>query len=71
MFSILGSREMRWVESLIAAAGMTAFCWLLFVVLLNLPFQLWPQSNAATLLLNQFGDLFKGLLTLLQKAVGH
>ena len=71
MFSILGSKEMRWVESLIAAAGMTAFCWLLFVVLLNLPFQLWPQSNAATLLLNQFGDLSKGLLTLLQKAVGH
>jgi putative tricarboxylic transport membrane protein len=71
MFSILGSREMRWVESFIAAAGMTAFCWLLFVVLLNLPFQLWPQANAPTLLVNQFGDLFQGLLTLLQKAVGH
>lgn len=71
MFSILGSKEMRWVESLIAAAGMTAFCWLLFVILLNLPFQLWPQSNAGTLLLNQFGDLLKGVLTMLQKAVGH
>ncbi len=71
MFSILGSREMRWVESFIAAAGMTAFCWLLFVVLLNLPFQLWPQGNAGTLLFNQFADLFNGFLTLLQKAVGH
>jgi putative tricarboxylic transport membrane protein len=43
MISILGSTEMRWLESLIAAAAMTLFCWLLFVVLLNLPFQLWPR----------------------------
>jgi putative tricarboxylic transport membrane protein len=43
MISILGSTEMRWVESLIAAVAMTAFCWLLFVVLLKLPFQLWPS----------------------------
>jgi putative tricarboxylic transport membrane protein len=43
MISILGSTEMRWLESLVAAAAMTAFCWLLFVVLLNLPFQLWPR----------------------------
>jgi putative tricarboxylic transport membrane protein len=43
MLSILGSTEMRWIESLIAAAAMTAFCWLLFVVLLGLPFQLWPR----------------------------
>jgi len=43
MISILGSTEMRWVESLIGAAAMTIFCWLLFVVLLNLPFQLWPR----------------------------
>lgn len=71
MFSILGSKEMRWVESLIAAAGMTAFCWLLFVILLNLPFQLWPQPNAPTLLLNQFADLSKGVFTLLQKAIGR
>ena len=47
MFSILGSKEMRWVESVIAGAAMTAFCVLLFVYLLNLPFQLWPQANAA------------------------
>jgi hypothetical protein len=34
--------EMRWVESLIAAVAMTAFCVRLFVYLLQLPFQLWP-----------------------------
>ncbi len=43
MISILGSTEMRWIESAIAAVAMTTFCWLLFVVLLNLPFQLWPR----------------------------
>ena len=43
MISILGSTEMRWIESLIGAVAMTIFCWLLFVVLLNLPFQLWPR----------------------------
>ena len=42
MISIFGSTEMRWVESLIAAAVMTAFCVALFVYLLQLPFQLWP-----------------------------
>ncbi len=71
MFSILGSKEMRWVESVIAGAAMTAFCVLLFVFLLNLPFQLWPQANGPTILLNQFLDLFKGFLTLLQKAFGR
>jgi putative tricarboxylic transport membrane protein len=43
MVSILGSTEMRWIESLIAAVSMTLFCVLLFVYLLNLPFQLWPR----------------------------
>jgi putative tricarboxylic transport membrane protein len=43
MISIMGSTEMRWIESLIAAVGMTLFCVLLFVYLLNLPFQLWPR----------------------------
>jgi hypothetical protein len=43
MISILGSREMRWIESVIAAAAMTLFCVVLFVYLLNLPFQLWPR----------------------------
>jgi putative tricarboxylic transport membrane protein len=42
MVSIMGSSEMRWVESLLAAAAMTAFCVGLFVYLLQLPFQLWP-----------------------------
>jgi putative tricarboxylic transport membrane protein len=42
MISITASSEMRWVESLIAAAVMTAFCVALFVYLLQLPFQLWP-----------------------------
>ena len=50
---------------------MTAFCVLLFVYLLNLPFQLWPQANGPTILLNQFFDLFNGLVSLLQKAVGR
>ena len=43
VISIVGSTEMRWVESLIAAVVMTLFCVLLFVYLLNLPFQLWPR----------------------------
>jgi putative tricarboxylic transport membrane protein len=42
MISIFGSTEFRWVESLLAAAAMTAFCVVLFVYLLQLPFQLWP-----------------------------
>jgi putative tricarboxylic transport membrane protein len=42
MISIFGWTEMRWVESLIAAVAMTAFCVALFVYLLQLPFQLWP-----------------------------
>jgi putative tricarboxylic transport membrane protein len=44
MISIMGSSEMRWLESLAAAAIMTAFCVALFVYLLQLPFQLWPLS---------------------------
>ena len=44
MISIMGSSEMRWVESLLAAVAMTAFCVALFVYLLQLPFQLWPWS---------------------------
>jgi putative tricarboxylic transport membrane protein len=43
MVSILGSTEMRWIESLVAGVAMTAFCWVLFVILLKLPFQLWPS----------------------------
>ncbi len=37
------SAETRWVETLIAGVIMTAFSVLLFVYLLNLPFQLWPR----------------------------
>jgi putative tricarboxylic transport membrane protein len=43
LVSIMGSSEFRWVESLVAAAAMTAFCVGLFVYLLGLPFQLWPM----------------------------
>jgi putative tricarboxylic transport membrane protein len=43
MISILGSTEMRWIESVLAAAAMTLFCVILFVYLLGLPFQLWPR----------------------------
>lgn len=43
MVSIMGSSEMRWIESLAAAVGMTVFCVVLFVYLLALPFQLWPS----------------------------
>lgn len=42
MISIFGSTEFRWLESLLAAVAMTAFCVVLFVYLLQLPFQLWP-----------------------------
>ena len=38
-----GSRETRWVETIIAGVFMTAFSVGLFVYLLNLPFQLWPR----------------------------
>jgi putative tricarboxylic transport membrane protein len=38
-----GSPETRWVETTIAGVVMTAFSVLLFVYLLNLPFQLWPR----------------------------
>jgi putative tricarboxylic transport membrane protein len=69
IISIMGSKEMRWIESLIAAAAMTLGCVLLFVYLLNLPFQLWPQSNALQLLLNQFGDILKTFVNLFLKFI--
>jgi putative tricarboxylic transport membrane protein len=59
ILSIMGSREMKWVESLIAAAVMTVFCVLLFVYLLNLPFQLWPQPNAHIVMYNQNAEFFR------------
>ena len=62
ILAIMGSREMKWVESLIAAAAMTGFCVLLFVTLLNLPFQLWPQPNAHIVLYNQNAEFFRLML---------
>ena len=41
--AMMGSREVRIIEALIGAAVMTGFCVLLFVYILNLPFQLWPR----------------------------
>jgi putative tricarboxylic transport membrane protein len=69
IISITGSKEMKWVESLIAAAAMTLGCVLLFVYLLNLPFQLWPQANAPQLLFNQFADLFKSIFAIIAKLI--
>jgi putative tricarboxylic transport membrane protein len=42
MIAAAASRETRWIESTIMAVVMTIFCVLLFVYLLNLPFQLIP-----------------------------
>ena len=70
MISICGSTEMRWIESVIAAAVMTIFCVVLFVYLLNLPFQLWPQPNAPTLLWQQFHEFFRLIFGPLMKFIG-
>jgi putative tricarboxylic transport membrane protein len=70
MISICGTTEMRWIESLIAAAAMTVFCVLLFVYLLNLPFQLWPQPNAPVLLWQQFHEFFRLIFGPLMKFIG-
>jgi putative tricarboxylic transport membrane protein len=43
MVASAGSKEVRWMEALIAAVVLTAFCVFLFVYALNLPFQLWPR----------------------------
>jgi putative tricarboxylic transport membrane protein len=43
MVSLFGSTEFRLIESLLAAVAMTIFCVVLFVYLLQLPFQLWPM----------------------------
>lgn len=43
LVAISGTKEMRILEALIGAAVMTVFCVVLFVYLLNLPFQLWPR----------------------------
>jgi putative tricarboxylic transport membrane protein len=70
MISIFGSTEMRWVESFIAAAVMTVFCVVLFVYLLNLPFQLWPQPNAPVLVWHGLAEFFRLIFGPLMKFVG-
>jgi putative tricarboxylic transport membrane protein len=70
MISICGSTEMRWVESLIAAAAMTVFCVVLFVYLLNLPFQLWPQPNAPVLVWHGIAEFFRLIFGPLMKFIG-
>jgi len=59
VLAIMGSSEMKWVESVVGAVVMTLFCVLLFVYLLNLPFQLWPQPNAHVVFYNQFAEFFR------------
>ena len=41
--SAYATDEIRWIETLICAAVLTAFCSLLFPYGLNLPLQLWPR----------------------------
>src|SRR5205823_11651608 len=41
--SAYATDEIRWIETLICAAVLTAFCALLFPYGLNLPLQLWPR----------------------------
>ena len=55
---------------MIAAAVMTLFCVLLFVYLLNLPFQLWPQPNAPVLLWQQIVEFFRLIFGPLLKYLG-
>jgi putative tricarboxylic transport membrane protein len=43
MIAAAASRETRWAESTVMAVAMTAFCVVLFVYLLKLPFHLRPQ----------------------------
>jgi putative tricarboxylic transport membrane protein len=43
VIAAVASKESRPIEVLITAAGLTVFCWFVFVWLLGLPFQLWPR----------------------------
>ena len=49
---------------------MTLFCVLLFVYLLNLPFQLWPQPNAPRCLWQQIAEFFRLIFGPLLKYIG-
>ena len=44
--------EARWIETLVWGAVLTAFCVLLFVFGLGLPFQLWPTNLSWDSLMN-------------------
>jgi putative tricarboxylic transport membrane protein len=43
LVSAYATEEIRWIEAIICAAVLTAFCSLLFPYGLNLPLQLWPR----------------------------
>jgi hypothetical protein len=43
MIAAAASKEIRWVESIIWSALLTAGCVALFIYGLNLPLQLWPR----------------------------
>jgi putative tricarboxylic transport membrane protein len=47
-----GTTEVRWLETLIWGAVLTAFCCLLFPIALNLPLQLWPYNLSFSTILN-------------------
>ena len=42
LLSSLAATDFRWLESVVFSAVITAFCAVLFIVLLRLPFPLWP-----------------------------
>ena len=70
MLAITGSTEMRLIEGAVGAALMTLFCVLLFVYLLNLPFQLWPQPNALDILIQDVVTFLRLIFGPLLKFVG-
>jgi hypothetical protein len=70
IISIQGSAERRWIESAIAASAMTAFSVFLFMYLLNLPFQLWPQPNAHIILWHQLAEFLRLIFGPLMKFLG-
>jgi putative tricarboxylic transport membrane protein len=43
MVGAFATDEVRWKEAAVAGALLTAGCVILFLYILNLPFQLWPQ----------------------------
>ena len=44
LISAAGTSEVKWLETLIWSAALTAFCAVLFHYLLGLPIPLWPQN---------------------------